>query len=153
MRRVALVAATLAAFSVCEAWAAEAQRKPEPQSAPHAAPNAAPPAGAPTAPAPPPPPYEQQLLRLSEMMGALAYLRDLCGAADGAEFRAKIKSLLDADGIDQSQRDLIAGAYNRGFEGYRLSYRICTPAAGEVIARYLAETERLSAELVSRYGG
>ncbi len=151
MRR-AVVAATLAAVSVCGARAAEAPRKPQPQSAPHAAPNAAPPAGAPTAPAPPPP-YEQQLLRLSEMMGALAYLRDLCGAADGAEFRSKMKSLLDADGIGQSQRDLIAGAYNEGFEGYRLSYRTCTPAAGEVIARYLAETARLSAELVSRYGG
>jgi uncharacterized protein (TIGR02301 family) len=153
MRRLALVAATLAAVSVGGVRAAEAPRKPEPQSAPHAAPNAAPPAGAPTAPAPPPPPYEQQLLRLSEMMGALAYLRDLCGAADGAEFRSKMKSLLDADGIGQSQRDLIAGAYNQGFEGYRLTYRTCTPAAGEVIARYLAETARLSAELVSRYGG
>jgi uncharacterized protein (TIGR02301 family) len=151
MRRVAVVVAALAAVSVCGAWSAEAPRKPEPQSAPHAAPNAAPPAGAPTAPAPPP--YEQQLLRLSEMMGALAYLRDLCGAADGPEFRSKMKSLLDADGIGQSQRDLIAGAYNQGFEGYRLSYRTCTPAAGEVIARYLAETARLSAELVSRYGG
>ena len=153
MRRVALVAATLTALSVGGARAAEAPRKPEPQSAPHAAPNAAPPAGAPTAPTPPPPPYEQQLLRLSEMMGALAYLRDLCGAADGAAFRSKMQSLLDADGIGQSQRDLIAGAYNQGFEGYRLSYRTCTPAAGEVIGRYLAETARLSAELVSRYGG
>ena len=29
---------------------------------------------------PPPPPYEPQLLRLSEIMGSLAYLRGLCGA-------------------------------------------------------------------------
>ena len=28
----------------------------------------------------PPPPYEPQLLRLSEILGALSYLRDLCGA-------------------------------------------------------------------------
>jgi uncharacterized protein (TIGR02301 family) len=149
MRRLAVVAATVATISAFDAWAAEAPApKPEPKSAP----NAAPPAGAPTAPAPPPP-YEQQLLRLSEMMGALAYLRDLCGAADGAEFRSRMKSLLDADGIAQSQRDLLAGAYNQGFEDYRQSYRACTPAAGEVIARYLAETARLAAELVSRYGG
>jgi uncharacterized protein (TIGR02301 family) len=139
MRRLAVVAATLAAISAFDAWAADAPApKPEPKSAPNAA---------------PPPPYEQQLLRLSEMMGALAYLRDLCGAADGAEFRSRMKSLLDADGIAQPQRDLLAGAYNQGFEDYRQSYRACTPAAGEVIARYLAETARLAAELVSRYGG
>lgn len=149
MKRRVLVAATLAAFSVFDAWAAEA---PATKLQPKPAPNAAPPAAAPTAPAPPPP-YEQQLLRLSEMMGALAYLRDLCGAADGGEFRSKMKSLLDADGINQPQRDMLAGAYNQGFEGYRLSYRTCTPAAGEVIARYLAETARLTSELVSRYGG
>jgi uncharacterized protein (TIGR02301 family) len=153
MRRFLVVAAALAAIPVFDAWAAQAPPpKPEPKPAPNAVANAAPSAGAPTAPAAPPP-YEQQLLRLSEMMGALAYLRDLCGAADGAEFRSKMKSLLDADGIGQPQRDLLAGAYNQGFEGYRLSYRTCTPAAGEVIARYLAETARLTSELVSRYGG
>ena len=87
------------------------------------------------------------------MAGSLAYLRDLCGDGDGAQFRAKMQSLLAADGIAESQRDLIAGAYNKGFDDYRLTYRTCTPAAGEVIAKYLAETARLAAELASRYGG
>ncbi len=87
------------------------------------------------------------------MMGALAYLRDLCGADDGAQFRTKMQSLLAADGIAESQRDLIAGAYNKGFDDYQLTYRKCTPAAGEVISQYLAETARLAAELASRYGG
>jgi uncharacterized protein (TIGR02301 family) len=130
----------------------QAAEAPAPKSAPKTAPSA----GAPTppsAPAEPPPPYEPQLLRLVEMMGALAYLRDLCGADDGAKFRSKMKSLLEADDVGESQRDLLAGAYNRGFEGYRLTYRTCTPAAGEVIARYLSETARLAAELAGRYGG
>ena len=87
------------------------------------------------------------------MMGALAYLRDLCGDRDGAQFRTKMQTLLAADGIAESQRDLMAGAYNKGFNDYQLTYRQCTPAAGEVIARYLAETTRLTAELASRYGG
>ena len=87
------------------------------------------------------------------MMGSLAYLRDLCGAGDGAQFRTKMQTLLAADGIAESQRDLIAGAYNKGFDDYQLTYRKCTPAADEVIARYLAETARLAAELASRYGG
>ena len=33
-----------------------------------------------------PAPHEPQLLRMAEIMGALAYLRDLCGAGDGCEF-------------------------------------------------------------------
>ena len=153
MRRIAIVMASVAALLVADARAAEAPAaKAEPKSAPKAAPSG----GAPTPPAPtvePPPPYEPQLLRLAEMMGALAYLRDLCGADDGAEFRTKMKSLLDADGLSESQRDLLAGAYNRGFEGYRLTYRSCTPAAGEIIGRYLTETSRLASELAGRYGG
>ncbi len=151
MRRIAIVMASVAALLVADARAAEAPAaKAEPKSAPKAAPSG----GAPTPPpVEPPPPYEPQLLRLAEMMGALAYLRDLCGADDGARFRTKMKSLLDADGLGESQRDLLAGAYNRGFEGYRLTYRTCTPAAGEVIARYLTETSRLASELAGRYGG
>ena len=153
MRRIAIVMASVAALLIVDARAAEAPAaKAEPKSAPKSAPSG----GAPTppaAPVEPPPPYEPQLLRLAEMMGALAYLRDLCGADDGAEFRTKMKSLLDADGLREAQRNLLAGAYNRGFEGYRLTYRTCTPAAGEVIARYLTETSRLASELAGRYGG
>lgn len=138
--------ATAAALLAADGLAAEAPAtKPDAKTAPAA--------GAPAPRADRPPPYEPQLLRMAEMMGALAYLRDLCGAADGADFRAKMKSLLDAEDFGQQQRDLLAGAYNQGFEGYRLSYRTCTPAAGEVIAQYLAETARLAAELASRYGG
>lgn len=140
---------SVAALLVANSRAAEA---PAPKSETKAASKAAP--GAPSPPAPSTaPPYEAQLLRMAEMMGALAYLRDLCGANDGAQFRSKMKSLLGAEGVSESERDLLAGAYNRGFEGYRLNYRTCTPAAGEIVARYLAETARLAAEVASRYGG
>jgi uncharacterized protein (TIGR02301 family) len=148
VRRFTIVMASVAALLLAEAQAAEA---PAPKPEPKAAPKTAPPAS-PTAPAGPPP-YEAQLLRMAEMIGALAYLRDLCGAGDGAEFRSKMKSLLEANGIAEPQRDLLAGAYNRGFGGYSLTYRTCTPAAYEVIARYLTETARLAALVASRYGG
>lgn len=151
MRRLAIVVASIAALLIVDSRAAEAPApKPESKSAPKASPPGAP---AEPAPAERPPPYEPQLLRLAAIMGALAYLRDLCGDGDGAQFRTKMQTLLAADGIAESQRDLIAGAYNKGFDDYQMTYRKCTPVAGEVIARYLAETARLSAELASRYGG
>lgn len=86
-------------------------------------------------------------------MGALAYLRDLCGAGDGAKFRARMATLLDAEGASETERDLLAGAYNRGFENYQITYRECTPAAGEIVANFLSEMSRLASEVANRYGG
>jgi len=151
MRRAASVVTSLAAlFAASGAWAAET---PPTKAAPAQA------APAPAAPTPPPqpierpPPYEPQLLKLAEMMGALAFLRDLCGAGDGADFRAKMAALLDADAVTESQRDLLAGAYNKGFQDYETACRVCSPNSHVVISRYLSETAKLAAEVAGRYGG
>jgi uncharacterized protein (TIGR02301 family) len=114
----------------------------------------APPAEQPATPAvEPPPPYEPQLLRLAELMGALAYLRDLCGAHDADAFRAKMASLLDVEAKSEARKESFAGAYNDGFRGYELSYRVCTPAAHEIIARFLDEAAKISTDVANRYGG
>jgi uncharacterized protein (TIGR02301 family) len=108
------------------------------------------------APAPatePPPPYEPQLLRLAELMGALSYLRDLCGAHDAEAFHAKMASLLEVEARSQTRKESLAGAYNNGFRGYELSYRVCTPAAREIIARFLDEAAKISTDVANRYGG
>jgi uncharacterized protein (TIGR02301 family) len=99
------------------------------------------------------PPYEADLLRLSELMGALAYLRDLCHDGDGARFRDQIARLIAADTRPQEEKDQLAGAFNRGFGAYRLSYRVCTANARATIAAYLAESQRLAREVATRYGG
>jgi uncharacterized protein (TIGR02301 family) len=114
----------------------------------------APPApAAPPAEAVPPPPYEPQLLRLSEILGSLAFLRDLCGLKDGDKFRAKMAELLEVEAKTEKRKDMLAGAFNRGFRGYEVIYRSCTPAADSVIGRYLNEAERLAHDLTNRFGG
>jgi uncharacterized protein (TIGR02301 family) len=141
------------ALAVARAGLAGAAEAPAPKAA--AAPSA-PGSTAPVVAAPPPappPPYEPQLLRLAEMMGALAYLRDLCGQGDSADFRDKMRALLDAESADAQRRDRLAGAYNKGFQDYAISYRACGPSANAVIERYLAETARLTSDLANRYGG
>jgi uncharacterized protein (TIGR02301 family) len=100
----------------------------------------------------PPPPYEPQLLRLSEILGALSYLRDVCGARDGEAWRAKMAALLDAEAKTQTRRERLAGAFNRGFRGYEVIYRTCTPNAETVIARYLSEGGRIARDIAYRYG-
>jgi uncharacterized protein (TIGR02301 family) len=148
-----VLGAALALAPLEPGWAAEAPA-PKTAPAPPLPPNKSAPAptAPPAAPAPPPP-YEPQLLRLAEMMGALAYLRDLCGQGDGAEFRAKLAALIDAEGVDERRRDLLAGAYNKGFLDYATSFRTCGPAAKAVMERYLSETARRAADVAGRYGG
>jgi uncharacterized protein (TIGR02301 family) len=116
----------------------------------------APAKGASTEPAAPieaPPPYEPQLLRLAELMGALAYLRELCGDSDANIYHDKMSALLDAEAKSQSRKEILAGAYNRSFRDYRTAYRKCTPAARDVIAGFLAATSRISTDIANRYGG
>jgi len=157
MRRAAVAALGVAALVALGGRAAAAETAPPGAPAPKTAPAANTGAAPKDAPAPPaaerPPPYEPQLLRLAEMLGALAYLRDLCGAGDGDKFRAGMAGLLGAEGVSEARRDRLAGAYNRGFQDYRTTYRTCTPAANAIIARYLAETARLTADVAGRYGG
>lgn len=99
------------------------------------------------------PPYEPQLEQLAERLGTLALMRDLCRDGDAAQFRDRMAALLDAEARTPARRDRLAGAFNRGVRGYAASYRTCTPSARLVIARSLAEADRLTRDLASRYGG
>ena len=129
---------------------AQAQQRPRPATP------QTPAKEAPKEPAPPADvaaPYDRDLMRMSEVIGALAFLRGLCAAADAAEWPARMKALIEAEGVTAPRRDRLAGAYNRGYRGYALTYRICTPAAHEAAARFVAEGERLSHALAGRFGG
>jgi uncharacterized protein (TIGR02301 family) len=101
----------------------------------------------------PPPPYEAELLKLAEILGALAYLDELCATDPAGGWRDKMKALLDAEGKTAARKERLAGSYNRGFRDYERSYRVCTPNAQTVIARFTSEGGRIAHEVVGRYGG
>lgn len=96
--------------------------------------------------------YEPPMLRLAETLGALTFLRDLCGAGDGSFWRERMQALLDAEGQIQARRARLAGAFNRGFQDYALVYRMCTPNAELALSRRLAEGRKLSRDLAARWG-
>ncbi len=100
----------------------------------------------------PPPPYEPELLRLSEILGALTYLRDICGHSDAETWRGRMQALLDSEAKTATRKEHLAGAYNRGFHGYEISYRACTPNAQVIIKRFLAEGEKIAHDVANRYG-
>ena len=39
--------------------------------------------------------------------------------------------LLEAEGTTPGRRERLAGAYNKGYQAYALTYRVCTPSAQE----------------------
>lgn len=148
---VLILAAGIALAGNSPAWAQAPSSRPGQRSAP-------PP---PAAPAPPPaptpletlPPYEPQFMRLAEIMGALTYLRDLCGAKDGAKWQAKMDALLQAENPSEARRERLAGAFNRGFRAYEVTYRACTDNARVIVDRFLDEGGRLAREISGRYSG
>lgn len=100
--------------------------------------------------------YERRLLRLAEVLGALAYLQDLCkdpNAPNAAQvWRAQMTALMDAEGKTPLRRERLAGSYNRGFRGYETSYRHCTVNAQTIITRFLDESGRLAHEIAQHAG-
>lgn len=150
--RTAVFVALLAVPAV-QAAAQTVNRPPPKQSAaPAEQPKAAP------APQPPSagggddaPPYEPELLRLSEMLGALHHLRAVCGAGDAALWRDRMAQLLDAEAGASTRRARLAGAFNSGFQSYRRSYQTCTPAAQYVVRGFLAESAQLARGVAARY--
>lgn len=93
-------------------------------------------------------PYDQKLYRLSEILGAVHYLRELCGAKDEQLWRNKMLELLDAEGTSALRRANLSRRFNRGYRGYWRTYRGCTSSAQGTIERFLKEAISITDELV-----
>ena len=149
MNRLGLFVSTLAVVAALggAAFAQDDAPTDQPTAAAEAPAAEAPPAGA----EPPAPIYEEKLLRLSEILGALSFLRDLCGAADGAAWRNEMSSLLLAEKPPPTRRTRLIARFNHGFETFNAVYRTCTPSAELSISRYLTEGEALASDVRGRY--
>lgn len=99
-----------------------------------------------------PPAYESQMLRLAEVLGALHYLRKLCGADEGQTWRLEMEKLLEAEAPTAQRRAQLIAHFNRGFRGYSEIYRNCTKPASEAANQFLQQGMRLSAEIPNRFG-
>jgi uncharacterized protein (TIGR02301 family) len=99
-----------------------------------------------------PPAYEGEMARLAEILGALHYLRPLCGAKDGSRWRNEMQALIDSEQPPPERRDRMIASFNRSYVAYEQIYRNCTPAADLAIRRFLDEGARLSREIATRYG-
>jgi uncharacterized protein (TIGR02301 family) len=97
-------------------------------------------------------PFDNDLMRLSEILGGLHYLRGLCNPNEGPKWRTQMQALLDAEAPAGSPRRAhMMASFNRGYRGFQQAYRSCTPAADLAIRRYLDEGAKISREVTARY--
>ncbi len=96
-------------------------------------------------------PFEADLMRLSEILGALHYLRNLCGE-NGQDWRKRMEALLEAENPDEARRARLTASFNRGYRGFETTYTTCTVSALTAISRYMKEGEALSRDTATRYG-
>lgn len=113
------------------------------------------------APAPPPPapveekptPYDPRLVRLSEVLGALHYLRNLCNDTDEPQWRAAMEKLLATETANEPKRkERMTASFNRGYRSFASVYTTCTPQATAAEERYRNEGATLVGEITARFG-
>ncbi len=131
---------------------------PQPQPQPQAQPRPVAPAqpGQPPAQAQAPAqntpaPYDRDLQRLSEILGALHFLRAICGSNEGQKWRIEAQTLIETEAPAGERRDQMIASFNRGYRAFQQSYRTCTPAADFAIRRYLVEGAKIAREITARY--
>jgi uncharacterized protein (TIGR02301 family) len=93
-------------------------------------------------------PYDDRLLRLSEILGAVHYLRELCGADEGQVWRQRMSELLQAEGSSALRRARLTRSFNKGYRSYSRTYNTCSPSAQNAINRFLTEGAQIADGLV-----
>lgn len=93
-------------------------------------------------------PYDQKLMRLAELLGAIHYLRALCGSDDGQKWRDATSELIRSEGTSAIRKATIARRFNRGYRSYSRTYRRCTGSAKATISRFIVEAVTISDELL-----
>ena len=97
-------------------------------------------------------PYDEKLLKLSEILGAIHYLRELCGANDGQAWRDEMQGLIGSEGTSPLRKANLAASFNKGYRSYRRTYQSCTKSAETAIERFLDEGATLADEIVTPLG-
>ena len=98
-------------------------------------------------------PYDGDLMRLSEILGSMHYLRGLCNPEEKDRWREKMQKLIALEaGKEPQRKQKLTAAFNRGYRSFAALHASCTSAALEAEERYRAEGATLAAEITARFG-
>nr|WP_232365463.1 TIGR02301 family protein [Ciceribacter naphthalenivorans] len=100
-----------------------------------------------------PAPYDDKLARLSEILGAVHYLRNLCNTDGEPGWREAMQALIDTETASEPKRRArMVAAYNRGYRSFASVYTTCTASAVAAEGLYRNEGATLAVEIAARYG-
>lgn len=100
-----------------------------------------------------PAPYDERLERLSEILGAVHYLRNLCMDKAEDNWRASVQRLIDMEaGSEPKRKEKLTAAFNRGYRSFAAIYTACTESAVVAEERYRNEGATLATEITARFG-
>jgi uncharacterized protein (TIGR02301 family) len=99
-----------------------------------------------------PTPYDGDLMRLSEILGALTYLDRLCGSPQAPMWRSRMNALISAQRMNSDDRRRYVDVFNRGMRTFASVHRTCTDRTRSVIEAYLDEGARITDRLDERFG-
>jgi uncharacterized protein (TIGR02301 family) len=102
----------------------------------------------PAAAAPDSKPYDDRLFRLSEILGAVHYLRELCGAEEGQQWRERMAELVQSEGSTALRKAKLTRSFNKGYQSYSRTYNTCSPSAQSAINRFITEGATIADTLV-----
>ncbi len=91
--------------------------------------------------------YDAKLMRLAEILGAVHYLRELCGANEGQTWRNRMQELIEGEGNASLRKAQLTSRFNNGYRSYSRTYQTCTPSAQTAVTRFLAEGAEIANEL------
>ncbi len=100
-----------------------------------------------------PAPYDGRLERLSEILGAVHYLRNLCLKDGEDNWRKAMEDLISMEaGSEASRKERLTAAFNRGYRSFASVYSSCTDQAVVAEERYRIEGATLATEITARFG-
>ncbi|GLQ38893.1 TIGR02301 family protein [Rhizobium albus] len=158
---VALLLAVLLSLPVIEPGAAQEPAAPDAMESTDESTTTPQPA------APPEVPYDDRLIRLSEIVGSVHYLQTLCrtepasdaddgqeaaSSSDVSDWRDLMEQLIAAEAPEAARSARLTAAFNRGYRSFASVYTRCTPSAEAARARYRSEGATLASEIIARFG-
>jgi len=96
-------------------------------------------------------PYDDDLNSLAEIVGAIHYLRALCGRDDGQAWRENMQSIIRSEGTTTLRRVRLTQSFNKGYRSYQRTYRSCTESAETAADRFITQASEITTKLLADY--
>ena len=95
----------------------------------------------------------REMMRLAEVLGAVHYLRPLCGSHEGQKWRNQMVRMLNSVPASGDDKQVLISHFNIFYYRYRDAYPRCTGNAVRDANRLVSEGQRLAEALARRgYG-